>query len=170
MARGWESKSVRSEIDAPAARSAAPQAREVSSEVLDLLRKKESILMSRSRVVRDIENARNPRYKAVLCKALADLDAQLAALPAMATREDDIETTSVTHFTRAKPTSLPSQDMARILAIASAAFDDEEKAGRWLQEPNMQTGNIPPVSLIGTPEGFAVVESVLHQIQYGVFG
>ena len=47
-----------------------------------MLRKKESILMSRSRVVRDIENARNPRYKAVLCKALADLDAQLSTFKA----------------------------------------------------------------------------------------
>ena len=170
MARGWASKSVRSEIEAPATRGAAPQAHEVSDEVLDLLRKKESILMSRSRVVRDIENARNPRYKVVLCKALADLDAQLAALPAMATEQVDIETTTVTRSRRAKPASLPSENMARILVIASAAFDDEEKAGRWLQDPNIQTANIPPVSLIGTPEGFAVVESVLQQIQYGVFG
>ena len=71
---------------------------------------------------------------------------------------------------RSAATGLPSEDISRILAIASAAFDDEDKAGRWLREPNIQTGNIPPVSLIGTPEGFAVVESVLHQIQYGVFG
>jgi hypothetical protein len=36
--------------------------------------------MSRTRVVRDLENAQNPRYKAVLNKALADLDAQLTTL------------------------------------------------------------------------------------------
>lgn len=40
--------------------------------------------------------------------------------------------------------------------------DDADLAGRWLQEPN-----IPGV--IGTPEGFAAVETVLRQIQYGVF-
>ena len=36
--------------------------------------------MSRTRVVRDLENAHNPRYKAVLSKALAELDAQLRTL------------------------------------------------------------------------------------------
>jgi hypothetical protein len=38
--------------------------------------------MSRTRVVRDLENAQNPRYKAVLSKALADLNAQLSSLAA----------------------------------------------------------------------------------------
>jgi uncharacterized protein (DUF2384 family) len=66
--------------------------------------------------------------------------------------------------------NLPSEDIARILEIAKEAFDNSEKALRWLQEPNIQTGQKPPVSLIGTPEGFATVESVLRQIQYGVFG
>ena len=66
--------------------------------------------------------------------------------------------------------NFPSEDVARILEIAKEAFDDSEKALRWLQEPNIQTGKKPPVSLIGTPEGFATVESVLRQIQYGVFG
>jgi hypothetical protein len=38
--------------------------------------------MSRTRVVRDLENAQNPRYRIVLRKALADLDAQLSTLAA----------------------------------------------------------------------------------------
>ena len=80
MARGWESKSVEAQIDMAEYRSAAAQAKVLSQETLDLLRKKESILMSRTRVVRDLENAQNPRYRAVLSKALADLDAQLATL------------------------------------------------------------------------------------------
>ena|SRR2546426_525112 len=66
--------------------------------------------------------------------------------------------------------NLPAEDIARILEIASEAFDDADRARRWLEEPNIQAGNKPPVSLIGTPEGFAAVESVLRQIQYGVFG
>uniref|UniRef100_Q025L7 Uncharacterized protein n=1 Tax=Solibacter usitatus (strain Ellin6076) TaxID=234267 RepID=Q025L7_SOLUE len=80
MARGWESKSVEAQIDMAETRSAAAQAKVLSQETLDLLRKKESLLMSRTRVVRDLENAQNPRYKAVLSKALADLDAQLTTL------------------------------------------------------------------------------------------
>jgi hypothetical protein len=80
MARGWESKSVEAQIDMAADRSAALEAAEVSRETLDLLRKKESLQMSRTRVVRDLENAQNPRYRAVLKKALADLDANLSTL------------------------------------------------------------------------------------------
>jgi hypothetical protein len=80
MARGWESKSVEAQIDMAETRSAAAQAKVLSQETLDLIRKKESLLMSRIRVVRDLENAQNPRYKAVLSKALADLDAQLRTI------------------------------------------------------------------------------------------
>ena len=80
MARGWESKSVEAQIDMAEYHSAAVQAKVLSQETLDLLRKKESLLMSRTRVVRDLQNAQNPRYKAVLSKALADLDAQLTTL------------------------------------------------------------------------------------------
>jgi hypothetical protein len=66
--------------------------------------------------------------------------------------------------------NVPAEDIARILEIAREAFDDADKARIWLQEPNIQTGNRPPISLIGTPEGYAAVESVLRQIQYAVFG
>ena len=80
MARGWESKSVEDQIDMAEARSANARAKVLSEEAIEALRKKESILMSRTRVVRDIESAQNPRYRAVLTKALADLDAQLSTL------------------------------------------------------------------------------------------
>jgi hypothetical protein len=80
MARGWESKSVETQIDMAENRSAVARAKVLSEESLDLLRKKESILMSRTRVVRDLENAQNPRYRAVLNKALAELNAQLSSL------------------------------------------------------------------------------------------
>jgi hypothetical protein len=80
MARGWESKSIETQIDMAEDRSAIARAKVLSQVSLDLLRKKESILMSRTRVVRDLENAQNPRYRAVLSKALADLDAQLSTL------------------------------------------------------------------------------------------
>jgi hypothetical protein len=82
MARGWESKSVETQIDMAENRSAVARAKVLSDVSLDLLRKKESILMSRTRVVRDLENAQNPRYRAVLSKALRDLDAQLSTLAA----------------------------------------------------------------------------------------
>ena len=79
MARGWESKSVEAQID-----MAEPHHRRAvlengpDPEALEVIRKKETILLSRTRVVRELANAQNPRYIAVLEKALADLDAQLS--------------------------------------------------------------------------------------------
>ena len=77
MARGWESKSIEAQIDAAeVSRSAVPQ-KALPPGKLELIRKKETILLSRTRVVRELTNVQNPRYKVVLTKALADLDAQL---------------------------------------------------------------------------------------------
>jgi hypothetical protein len=85
MARGWESKSVESQIDAAqrghhaAGHRAAVLENSPDPEKLDLIRKKESILLSRTRVARELNSAQNPRYRALMVKALADLDAQLSA-------------------------------------------------------------------------------------------
>ncbi|HLH20718.1 MAG TPA: hypothetical protein VKX45_26050 [Bryobacteraceae bacterium] len=80
MARGWESKSVEAQIDmaGPHMRSAVNTPDPVK---LELIRRKENIVLSRTRVVHELESAQNPRYKAVLAKALADLDAQLSTIP-----------------------------------------------------------------------------------------
>ena len=78
MARGWESKSIEAQIDAAEAQGSSAAAPALTQETLTLIRKKESILLSRIRVVRDLENAQNPRYRALLKRSLADLDAQLA--------------------------------------------------------------------------------------------
>ena len=65
------------------------------------------------------------------------------------------------------------QDMTdidkEVLEIATDAFDNEEKALRWLHEPNIQLGNQPPISMIGTPEGLRAVKVVLNQIKYAIF-
>jgi hypothetical protein len=83
MARGWESKSVEAQIDMAAQTpSSAVLDRTVNPQKLDAIRKKENLVLSRTRVVHDLECAQNPRYKAVLTKALADLDAQLSTCKA----------------------------------------------------------------------------------------
>jgi hypothetical protein len=82
MARGWESKSVEAQIDeAENHRSANPE-NAPPPEMLELIRKRETIVLSRTRVVRELQGAQNPRYKAVLSKALADLEAQLSTFAA----------------------------------------------------------------------------------------
>jgi len=78
MARGWESKSA--EMQAESAESGAhstPHTRYTSAE-LDIIREKEGLLLSRTRVLRELDSAQNPRYKAILNKALADLDLKLS--------------------------------------------------------------------------------------------
>jgi hypothetical protein len=83
MARGWESKSVEAQIDMAEAHRTEIPANAPSMESLELIRKKETILLSRIRVIRELDTAQNPRYKAVLAKALADLDAQLTSIAAV---------------------------------------------------------------------------------------
>ena len=79
MARGWESKSVEAQIDMAESRRTPVRRKAPSSpETLEVIRKKETILLSRTRVVRELGAAQNPRYRAVLTKALAELDAQLS--------------------------------------------------------------------------------------------
>jgi hypothetical protein len=82
MARGWESKSVEAQIDMAAAIPRAVRRTTIAPEKLDLIRKKESILLSRTRIMHELESAQNPRYRVVLSKALADLDAKLSTFAA----------------------------------------------------------------------------------------
>ena len=76
MARGWGSKSavVRAErVEVRATNVPDPA-------TLDLIRKKESIALSRTRIVAELKSAQNPRYRELLNRSLADLDAKLSAL------------------------------------------------------------------------------------------
>ena len=83
MARGWESKSVEAQIDMAEAGRTRVRPKASNPELLEVIRKKETILLSRTRVVRELSAAQNPRYRAVLTKALADLEAQLSTFAAV---------------------------------------------------------------------------------------
>ena len=83
MARGWESKSVEAQIDAAGDHSrSALLEHTLDSTTLELIRKKENIVLSRTRVICELKTAQNPRYKALLHKALEDQEAQLSTMPA----------------------------------------------------------------------------------------
>ena len=82
MARGWESKSVEEQIDMAEPRR-KKRATAVTSQIpsaLDAIRKRESLLLSRARVMQEMNSAQNPRYRELLSKALADLNASLEKL------------------------------------------------------------------------------------------
>jgi hypothetical protein len=78
MARGWESKSIEQQ-DAMAERH-KPARPALSPEERDRDRKRQGLLLSRSRLSRQLETAANPRHRQMLTDAIAELDRQLSSL------------------------------------------------------------------------------------------
>jgi len=80
MARGWESKSVEAQIESAAGTQPAIREPELTPEQVQILREKENLELSRTRVQRELAASQNPRYQEILRKALADLEAKLTRL------------------------------------------------------------------------------------------
>ncbi len=80
MARGWESKSVESQIESAESRRAASRSADVDPGEVQRIQQRQSLLLSRTRVLRDLEHANNPRYRKILEAALQHLDEKLAEL------------------------------------------------------------------------------------------
>jgi hypothetical protein len=80
MARGWESKSVEAQIEE--SRSSRPTAakRALQAKQTQNLMKKSDLLLSRSRVLQQLENSSNERFNELMQRTLSDLDKQIAAL------------------------------------------------------------------------------------------
>lgn len=79
MARGWESKSVQAQIESANARHG--QVRIVlTPEQLEVERKRDGLLLHRTRVLRDLESCQDQRYRKTLADGLAYLEGQLTAL------------------------------------------------------------------------------------------
>ena len=82
MARGWESKSVEAQMEAAEDRASLANRRAVADEEIRLQRERESLELSRTRVLQDIAASANPRYREVLERSLGFLDDKLKALAA----------------------------------------------------------------------------------------
>jgi hypothetical protein len=80
MARGWESKSVESQIESAEERAASAKLPKLTPEEADRKRQRESLQLSRTRVLNDLETSKNPGYRKTLQAALKHLDDKLAAL------------------------------------------------------------------------------------------
>jgi hypothetical protein len=79
MARGWESKSVESQQDLVRdERKSQRQAR--SEEAKKAQRERDGLLLSRSRVLQQIEASASEQYTKVLLEALKELDQKIALL------------------------------------------------------------------------------------------
>jgi hypothetical protein len=80
MARGWESKSVESQIESARARAGQTSGNRMTSEQLSRQRERESLELTRTRVVHDLNAATHPRHRESLELALKFLDEKIAAL------------------------------------------------------------------------------------------
>lgn len=80
VARGWESKSVEEQMDAAETRKAAAAQPKLSEAELRIQRERESIQLSRGRILRELEAARHPRHRGQLSQALSFLDERLSNL------------------------------------------------------------------------------------------
>jgi hypothetical protein len=79
MARGWESKSVESQIEAREySRKAGMPNR--TNEQMEKERKSDSLLLQRVRVMREIESSSNARHRKTLEDGLKYLEDSLGAL------------------------------------------------------------------------------------------
>ena len=78
MARGWESKSVESQIEALKAEQKATGKERLTNEVAAALRRTETLLLARTHLQQQIGIAQHPRHREMLMCALADVERQLS--------------------------------------------------------------------------------------------
>ena len=80
VARGWESKAVEDQIAASEDRKEAASKRTRSADEIERESRIQGLLLSRAKIVRDIENARDDRHRFALGRALEYLDTQIKGL------------------------------------------------------------------------------------------
>jgi hypothetical protein len=79
VARGWESKSVEEQIQAADARRGITQPH-LSAEAMANERKRDGLLLQRTRILRNLETCSSERYRKTLSDGLTFLEAEIKAL------------------------------------------------------------------------------------------
>jgi len=80
MARGWESKAVEDQIAAAEDRKSAASARARTSDEIGRESRRQGLLLSRAKIVADMQKARDERHRAALQQALDYIEAQITRL------------------------------------------------------------------------------------------
>jgi hypothetical protein len=83
MARGWESKSVESQMENSQSKKEESGRKRMNPEVAAALRKKETLRLGRAHLQQQLEASQHPRHREMLQHAIADLEKQLADLGAL---------------------------------------------------------------------------------------
>jgi len=77
MARGWESKSVEDQIRAAEEEKVARAKPPTTPAERERQARREGLLLTRTRVVNELEQAHDPRHRALLERTLAHIDVEL---------------------------------------------------------------------------------------------
>jgi DhnA family fructose-bisphosphate aldolase class Ia len=85
MARGWESKAVEGQVQEFESKEDRQNKKQLSQVQIEARRHRQVLLLARARVEKQLQSNQDSRYREQLTRALADLDAQLAALSREAT-------------------------------------------------------------------------------------
>jgi hypothetical protein len=81
MARGWESKDVEMQLEEAEQARQQRNAPKLTPEQMAAMHERESLELSRSRVLADLNAASNPRYREMLQRSLKFLEEKLAKVP-----------------------------------------------------------------------------------------
>jgi hypothetical protein len=82
MARGWESKSVESQMEAANVEGIEPGKKRLTPEAAAAKRKRDTLLLARAHLQQQMQASGHPRYREMLQTALVELEKQLAELGA----------------------------------------------------------------------------------------
>ena len=80
MARGWESKSVEAQIEDSSFDNFSNSEPKTTPQERQTIFKKKDLMLSRTRVLQQLEHSPNERYSELLRRTLASLDSEIAAL------------------------------------------------------------------------------------------
>ena len=80
MARGWESKAVADQIEEGESRRQQPSKTETTKEQRVLKERLDSLKLSRSRLLQQLEHARHPAHRNVLLNGLKAVEREIEEL------------------------------------------------------------------------------------------
>ncbi len=80
MAKGWESKAVEAQVEDSKTKTPGKSKTQLTPAQVEARRRRQVLLLSKTRVQRDLEMSQHERYTEQLNHALADIEAQLSAL------------------------------------------------------------------------------------------
>lgn len=80
MARGWESKGIEDQISAAEARQEARIKQSQNADEVKRQKRRESLQLERTRLIREIESTNNIRYSMLLKRSLSHIETELEKL------------------------------------------------------------------------------------------